>query len=243
MQFLSKPVLAVLAVSAFGAAAGHPAAAQSSLSTVPSWNGSDYAFPFGTSVTATYGEVITAPQTQLKDFTFYFQNYDGGSYQTNAYVYAWNGTNATGSALASSGPYTVANGTAFAPITFAAPATLSVGQQYVLFVNTSATYGTTPGGDSKLGAIYTDPYAGGQYVFYNNNDNFGLLTTTAWDHYSSTSTNQNTYGNGYDLAFTADFGPAAVPEASTTVSFGLLLTLGLGAMAVAARRRKASNAL
>ena len=33
--------------------------------------------------------------------------------------------------------------------------------------------------------------------------------------------------------------PAAVPEASTTVSLGLLLSLGLGGMVVAAKRRKA----
>lgn len=34
--------------------------------------------------------------------------------------------------------------------------------------------------------------------------------------------------------------PAAVPEASTTVSFGLLLALGLGGAAVAARKKKAT---
>ena len=34
--------------------------------------------------------------------------------------------------------------------------------------------------------------------------------------------------------------PAAVPEASTTVSFGLLLTLGLGGAVVTARRKKAA---
>jgi DNA-binding beta-propeller fold protein YncE len=35
----------------------------------------------------------------------------------------------------------------------------------------------------------------------------------------------------------------AVPEASTTVSFGLLLVLGLGGLVVSARRRKAASAL
>ena len=34
--------------------------------------------------------------------------------------------------------------------------------------------------------------------------------------------------------------PAAVPEASTTVSFGLLLTLGLGGVVIAARKKKAA---
>ena len=35
--------------------------------------------------------------------------------------------------------------------------------------------------------------------------------------------------------------PPAIPEASTTVSFGLLLALGLGGLAVAAKRKKASG--
>lgn len=37
--------------------------------------------------------------------------------------------------------------------------------------------------------------------------------------------------------------PAAVPEASTTVSLGLLLALGMGGVMVAARRKKASAGL
>ena len=57
------------------------------------------------------------------------------------------------------------------------------------------------------------------------------------------------YGNGsfnYDstglYAKVTDLkGGAPVPEASTTVSFGLLLILGLGALAVSARRRKAQS--
>ena len=35
--------------------------------------------------------------------------------------------------------------------------------------------------------------------------------------------------------------PAAVPEASTTVSFGLLLALGLGGVAGAARKKKSTD--
>ena len=40
------------------------------------------------------------------------------------------------------------------------------------------------------------------------------------------------------------FGPVpAVPEASTTISFGLLLALGMGGLVVAARRKKAARSL
>lgn len=51
-------------------------------------------------------------------------------------------------------------------------------------------------------------------------------------------------GNAMDTVATEDFAvivnPSPVPEASTTVSFGLLLALGLGGVVVVARRRKAS---
>ena len=43
--------------------------------------------------------------------------------------------------------------------------------------------------------------------------------------------------NGGSLTLAA---PPAVPEASTTVSFGLLLMLGLGGLVVAARRKRAA---
>ena len=38
------------------------------------------------------------------------------------------------------------------------------------------------------------------------------------------------------------FGPTPVPETSTTISFGLLLALGLGGMVVAAKRKKGVSA-
>jgi hypothetical protein len=51
-------------------------------------------------------------------------------------------------------------------------------------------------------------------------------------------------GSGYSPAQTLILttAPAAVPEASTTISLGLLLALGAGGMAVGVRRRKAQSA-
>ncbi len=43
-----------------------------------------------------------------------------------------------------------------------------------------------------------------------------------------------------DNVSVTDLGAAPVPESSTTVSFGLLLALGLGGLAVAAKRRRAA---
>ena len=52
-------------------------------------------------------------------------------------------------------------------------------------------------------------------------------------------------GEPYDFTsnnFTVVLAPAAVPEASSLVSTGILLTLGLGAFALRARKRSATNA-
>ena len=47
----------------------------------------------------------------------------------------------------------------------------------------------------------------------------------------------NSAGLQYAFLLTPN-APAAVPEASTTVSFGLLLVLGLGGAVIAAKRKK-----
>lgn len=50
-------------------------------------------------------------------------------------------------------------------------------------------------------------------------------------------------GDGYAVDFlTVGVTSAPVPEASTTVSLGLLLALGFGGLLVASRRRKAAAA-
>ena len=61
------------------------------------------------------------------------------------------------------------------------------------------------------------------------------------------STGAGTFGAGHnvetgqsDLTFLAFGPPAPVPEASTPVSFGLLLALGLGGLVVAAKRKKSA---
>ena len=48
--------------------------------------------------------------------------------------------------------------------------------------------------------------------------------------------------NGSESLHLTSFTPAAVPEASTTVSFGLLLALGLGGVVIAAKKKKAAAA-
>lgn len=56
---------------------------------------------------------------------------------------------------------------------------------------------------------------------------------------NATGQNEASGGIVRNITINSDAGGAPVPEASTTVSFGLLLALGLGSAVVAARKKKA----
>lgn len=110
-----------------------------------------------------------------------------------------------------------------------------------------------PGGTTAFGLdVGTFAAAGGQvtailsngttFVFGNSFPNvsfFGFTSTTAITSLTLTGKADSTSNNSLNID-TLEAGRAipAVPEVSTTVSLGLLLTLGLGGMAVAAKRRK-----
>ena len=70
----------------------------------------------------------------------------------------------------------------------------------------------------------------------------GSITEFAFDSVAGTFAAGKTVETGLsgpsDVAF-SPIAPPAVPEASTTVSLGLLLALGVGGLAVARKRRKA----
>ena len=86
------------------------------------------------------------------------------------------------------------------------------------------TFSATPGRTDWFyignGGTFTAPVGGGE-LFVAVND-------------TSSSNNHGSYAGTLTT-------PAPVPEASTTVSLGLLLALGLGGMVVAAKRKKAAN--
>ena len=75
--------------------------------------------------------------------------------------------------------------------------------------------------------------------FLDTSGKFGSLSGVTGYRFETNSLSlYATQGQGYVLADDMTF-QNPVPEASTTVSFGLLLALGLGGLAVRARRRKA----
>lgn len=197
--------------------------------------------PFGKSSTATYGQTFTAPNgfNYLQNFSFWLTNdlamglSNPSSLKFRAYVMQWDANNghAIGPVLYSS---TIQSGpTAFSQrYDFASTNTLLNGSaQYVAFLSASGLFGSiapanaTAGMESSLAGTYT----GGQFVFTDNGDNFGLLTSNTWDLAGDLPE--------YQAHFNANFTSATVaivPEPSSL----MLLVTGFSALLVVAVKRK-----
>ncbi|HVX90736.1 MAG TPA: hypothetical protein VHC20_03830 [Candidatus Paceibacterota bacterium] len=175
------------------------------IGTYKYWDGSNYIYPFGCNVPSptTFGEVVTAPvgKSHLNKFTFSLKNFDGerGSMILRGFVYAWDGTKATGDALYESKGRTIAfQDDAFHSESFntGGVAVLS-GSQYVIFASMGTTrkdYGRcTRPYNLGWGYIGEDVYTGGYFVFsYDNRRRW--TEPPGWE------------GLGpKDLAFEADF--------------------------------------
>jgi hypothetical protein len=97
-------------------------------------------------------------------------------------------------------------------------------------------YGYNSTGGSTITALVN----GTTFTFTEpNNTTSAFAGFTSSAPITSLSFSGGTYGPALDNLSFGTAGPAAVPEASTTVSFGLLLVLGLGGVVVTARRKMA----
>jgi hypothetical protein len=194
--------------------------AQTSVNTVPLWNGSDNIFYWGVPDTATYGETITVTATtQLSSFAF-----EIGQCSSNvAYrgeVYAWDSSNAraTGAAIAETAPTTLPASGSYQLVTFnTGGVTLNPGT-YVIFATTSKDQVGAPSSQCRFGSVANTGYPGGSFVFINNGPNPGQWTTGTW------TTN---WSGGLDLAMQINFGPAAAVPAASPMT---LAVLGIGLM-------------
>ncbi len=233
---LLRPVLTALCLlAAMPTYAQASAFGASTVSTLPDMNAS--VGNFGAGATATFGQTITAPaqDSLLTRFAFVLENFGGAPLEADAEVYAWDGAGVLGPALFQSAPFTIAANSAADPLAGvlyrATPnITLSAGGQYVLLFTTSGLQ-SSQSAAAQFGAVTPATYTDGSLVTLESGNDHSALSGSS-DYFVNPS---------YDLAFQADFAPLPeanpVPEASTTVSLGLLLMLGAGGT-VAARRKK-----
>ena len=212
MSKLSWPRAGALVIALIAAliAAG-PASADTTIDTTPSWAAGEQANSFGKPNTSTYGQVVTAPagENQLTSFTFFMQLPTSVTFR--GAVYAWDlATNrATGPSLYESAPRQTTDDTVFQEITFnTGGIAVTPGQQYVLFASVSKDFEGQPDGSGPWGHTVEDSYAGGRFVFLNNQTDESQWTSTAW-----------TILSNQDLAFRATFGvaptTAPLPPAAT----------------------------
>lgn len=192
---------------AFLAAAAH---AQLTIDTTPFWNGTDNVSPFGLPYTATYGQTITAPVADpiLTSFSFEMNLPASDVFQT--YVFAWDGAEASGTALYTSAVTSTA-GTGFQEVTFnTGNLALNPGSSYVLFASVSQDPSSGTGALGQPGN--SDVYSGGQFVYLSNGTDASLWTTSPWT--------QGYLGTGGDLAFKATFSPVPEPSVLTLAGLG-----------------------
>lgn len=200
------------------------------ITTLPIWDGIQYAGGFGEPNTATFGQTITVDAAQgtfLTDFTFQVATDPTNTSRFQAYVMAWDSANklAIGNVLFQSGVITNV-GPAVAPSPFVAinvvtnNLQLAANQEYVLFFNTSNNFDGS-NDFASFGSIHPDAYAGGSFVYNNNGDQFGALLIDPWTlGYAGDDVNPPVA----DLAFIANFSDAPVnptPAPAGVVLFGL----------------------
>ena len=161
-----------------------------------------------------YGEVFTAPDSELLDFSFIAAS--DNSYPFVGQVYAWDGVETTGPALYTSGVQTTTG--SLTPYTFTTNIAVTTGSSYIAFITNQ------PGGVGLGGSGYGSIESGSgpaQFLFAEGDPS----AAGAWFTYGS---------NG---AFNADFG-ASAPEPST---WGLML-LGFAVLGGAVRRARSTAA-
>jgi len=168
------------------------------IDTFPQWDGSTYVFEFGCPNTTTYGQVVTAPahRKHIKNFTFTWHDFTTGSMVVRGEVYAWNGSMATGSAVAESAPQTVTSGAPdWFTVNFKLKGSVTPGQQYVIFASIDKDFESCTGGYTvQWGLDPGDAYSGGGFVYLNSGGDESQWTTQPWSGFGT-----------QDLAFKTTF--------------------------------------
>lgn len=186
--------------------------------------------PFGEFNTATYGQTFTVTgDNNLNSFSLYLTGFAPDPVDFRGYLYEWNGSRAAGTALFVSADQHFMGSSYEKPQEFSFATggiALEVGKAYVAFLSASELFNGT---DSTASMPYSGVYGTnnlntGNFVYYNNGNNFSLLTTSDWDK-----------KNGQDdVWFKASLSSTQVPEPASLV----LLSIGIVGLQVSRRRRK-----
>ena len=216
-----------LYVAAALIAIGSASAVQAEIiDTTVNGNGGDI-WPFGNPDTATYGQTfVVGGDDVLKGFSLYLGGNVAEPFNFKGYIYAWNGSRADGAQLYESAVREYAGGNA--PLEFAFDTgnlQLTSGSKYVAFLSTSGLQDGVSSTATMPRANGGDLLPGGDFVYFNNGNDFSRLTTSSWD----------CSGCGFgDVWFKASLSAGdAVPEPATWA----MMIGGFGMAGAAMRRR------
>jgi hypothetical protein len=171
---------------------------------------------FGDDATATYGQTVTAPAvaapagTPVVLTSFSFRMNLPAGLILRGFVYAWDGTKATGPELFQSAPMHT-NGSGMETITFTTPEVpVVVGLQYVIFASISLDFAADIGqGNGPWGLVTPSTYPDGSFVFLSNAGDSSQWTTTDWNQFIFVTA---------DAAFSAAFAAATTATTTTTTT-------------------------
>jgi hypothetical protein len=188
-------------------------------STISQPGDTEFMSVWGPLTGTTYGQIFTAPDPFLLDYTL---NLKGtGSFPFVSQIYQWTGTGTTGAALFTSSAMTISTNNE--SYDFAANISLLAGQQYIALV-TNQPDGVSLGGTGS-GYMETTSAATSGFAYTSESP-----TDAFWD----------CQGCGGAVAFEANFAAVApVPEPSTWA----MMILGFAGVGFMAYRRKSKPAL